>query len=843
MKEKILLLLLSLAASFLLKAQSGVLQGHVTTDEGLPVAAATVQLVNTKWSTITDENGFYRFRDLPPAGYEVQISFSGENRDKRNVQVDAGKESILDFVISQPARQLNEVIVETGKIMNRAAATANKLPLSSLETPQIVHSISGVVLRKQNATTLEDAMKNAPGVTKLWDATSRPDGGSFFVSRGFQTTTKARNGLPNIVNTNVDMANIERIEVIKGPSATLFGSIISSYGGLINRVTKKPGFYNGGYADVSYGGYNFYRASVDFNHVLQKDKLAMRLNVGGQNQDSWQDAGFQQTYLIAPSFLYKPNRRFTLHLDGEIVGSKGNSNGGNFMFILTPGTINGSLSGFLLQQGLPPTTVAAIMSQAPKTIKQAFGTDRVDELRTSYDRSFISNDVYAKTQSNAVFADASYLLSRNWTSQTVITYANSKNNGYTSYQYLLPNYLNSFVTSMMSGGGPDFGTPGHDSLGRMVWNPVGRTNTFNIQQNFISDYTFGKVRTQTIVGLDYANYKSHVNYNRFYGNLFNVVPFPDLFDVVDVDGASSHMPDFNKPNVEEAYRNRTPGSLVYDQESEIFGAYANNVTHITSYLIASAGVRVDHFRNRVLDKGQTKWSPKFGLVVMPLADRLTIFANYQNSFTNKFGADKNNNAFVPEEANQKEVGVKYTLLNNRLTGSVSYYHILAKNVIRTDMSDPQFNIQDGEQRSRGIEAEIVANPVSGWTVLAGYGYNDSKYVKADSDVEGLRPVGTGPLNSANFWTNYTFTRTVLKGFGVGLSINYAGDAYAVNNHNDGKLILPSYTVLGAHLTYDARRYRLGLKLNNITNEKYWMGWTNYIPQMPRQLTGTITVKF
>ncbi len=84
--------------------------------------------------------------------------------------------------------------------------------LSSMETPQIVHSISNVELRKQNAMTLEDAMKNAPGVTKLWDATQPPEWRLRLREQGFQTTTQVRNGLPNIVNTNVEMANLERIK-------------------------------------------------------------------------------------------------------------------------------------------------------------------------------------------------------------------------------------------------------------------------------------------------------------------------------------------------------------------------------------------------------------------------------------------------------------------------------------------------------------------------------------------------------------------------------------------------------------------------------------------------------
>lgn len=841
--KKQIFLFLFLLSSFFVYSQNASLFGRVTTEDGQPVSQVSVLLLNTKLGTLTNENGEYRLQHIIPGNYTIQLSFSGDILKTQEISLANAANSELNLSIKQVAKQMEEVIIETGKIMNRAGATANKLPLTALETPQIVHSISSVILRKQNAMTLEDAMKNAPGVGKLWDATSRPDGGSIFVSRGFQVTTKLRNGLPNIVNTNVEMANLERIEVIKGPSATMFGSVVSSYGGLINRVTKRPYFHNGGYADVSYGSYNFYRASADGNFVIKKDKLAARLNVAGQNQDSWQDAGFQRSYIIAPSILYKPNNTFTLNVDAEIVGSEGNSNGGNFMFVLAPSTINSALSGMLLQLGLNETQVSAIMSQAPQTFKQAYGSDKVEDFKTSYNRSFISNDVSTTTQSNAFFADASYKISRHWTSQTAITYSNSHNKGYSSYQYLLPNYLSNFIKSMTTTGIPDFGSAGHDSLGRMVWNPVGSTQTFDVQQNFISDYQLGKLRNRAVIGIDYAYYKSFVTYNRFYGSLFGVVPYPDLFDVVDVKGTSPKMNELNKENVLEAFQTRPPGTLPYNQKSGVLSGYVNNVTNITEYIIVSAGVRIDNFKNLISKQDQTKWSPKFGLIIMPVKDQLTIFANYQNSFANKFGADQNNKPFVPEEANQKEAGIKFSLFNNKLSGSVSVYDILAKNIIRADLNNPLFNIQDGEQKSKGFEAEIVANPATGWTILLGYGYNDSKYLKADAEVQGLRPVGSGPANMANFWTNYTFTTTFLKGLGIGVSVNYSDKSFAFNQRPDGVLTVPAYTIVGSHITYDAKRYRLGIKINNITNEEYWMGWSNYIPQMKRQIIGTIAVKF
>lgn len=844
--NKYMLALLLLCSAFVATAQNCGIQGRVTTVDRQPVGRISIVLKDTKWGAVSDDDGKYHIKNIKPGDYVVEVSLTGDVKERRTVSLNPGTNLELNFSIGETTKQLDEVVVETNKIMNRASFYSNKLPLANLENAQVVTSIPDVILRKQIAMSLEDAMKNATGVTKLWDATSRPDGGSLFVSRGFMTTTKARNGLPNIVNTNVDMANLDKIEVIKGPSGTLYGSIINSYGGLINRITKRPYFYNGGYADVAYGSYNFMRASADANFVLQQDKMAARINVAGQNQDSWQDAGFQKSYIIAPAFLYKPNDRFTLNADAEIVGSAGNSNGGNFMFILTPSMINGSLAA-MLSQRYPndPGTVSAIMANAPKTIKEAFGTDNVKDIKVDYNRSFISNDLYSKTNTNSFFADASYKISPHWTSQTALTYSLSHNNGYMPFQYLLPNYLASFLKSFTTTGNADFGTPGADSVSRMVWRPVGTTKTLDLQQNFVSDYSFGSIRNRAVIGLDYLSYRSDVTYYYFNGLLHGMVPYPYLFDVVEANGQPASNSVFNKPNVDNAYATRTGGvsSSVYNQHSSVFSGYANNITNLTDYLIVSAGLRVDRFENLQSDKIQTKLSPKFGLIFMPVKDQVSLFANYQNGFTNQFGTDKNNKAFDPEEANQKEVGVKYALLGNKLTGSISYYNILVKNIVRPDPSDANFSIQDGEQKSKGVEVEVLANPVSGWTVLLGYGYNDSRMQNAGADVNGLRPVSAGPYNTLNFWTNYSFTKTALKGLGIGVGANYSGESFAINSNDDGQLWLPAATILGGHLTYDLRHFRIAMKVNNITNQRYWKGWSNFIPQQPRQFIGSIAYKF
>ncbi len=84
------------------------------------------------------------------------------------------------------------------------------------------------------------------------------------------------------------------------------------------------------------------------------------------------------------------------------------------------------------------------------------------------------------------------------------------------------------------------------------------------------------------------------------------------------------------------------------------------------------------------------------------------------------------------------------------------------------VSLPSRRIQDGTQLSKGIEAEIIANPVTGLNLVAGFSYNDSKYEKADADVKGLRPATAASPYTANWWISYRLPAGTLKGLGAGV---------------------------------------------------------------------------
>jgi len=196
--------------------------------------------------------------------------------------------------------------------------------------------------------------------------------------------------------------------------------------------------------------------------------------------------------------------------------------------------------------------------------------------------------------------------------------------------------------------------------------------------------------------------------------------------------------------------------------------------------------------------------------------------------------------FKVQQANQFEGGVKLDLFAHKLNATVSYYNIDVKNSTRFEIRNGQnFLIQDGTQKSNGIDLDIIANPVEGLNIVAGYGYNDNKFTKAAPQVEGKRALLT-PAHVGNIWINYSLPEGILKGLGLGIGGNYVSDSYFANTDNY-TFILPAYTFIDAAAFYDQPRYRINFKANNIGNVKSWA--IDGRPQKPANFLVGLAFKF
>jgi iron complex outermembrane receptor protein len=237
-------------------------------------------------------------------------------------------------------------------------------------------------------------------------------------------------------------------------------------------------------------------------------------------------------------------------------------------------------------------------------------------------------------------------------------------------------------------------------------------------------------------------------------------------------------------------------------------------------------------------------------VYQPILNKVALFANYMNGFSNVAPVTELTNgnpsvrALNPEQANQIEVGTKLNLFNDRLSATLSYYDITVSDMaqrIDTDANN-YFFTQDGKQTSKGFEASITASPVDGLNIVAGYSYNDSQLVAGDASFTGFRPESAGPMNLANVWASYRFTEGALENFGLGFGGNHASENKIFNRTN-GTFTIDEYTILNASTFYDAGDFRITLKLDNIANQDYYKGWSTISPQNLRNLSANLTYNF
>ncbi|MGO4291115.1 TonB-dependent siderophore receptor [Chitinophaga sp. RAB17] len=810
MFHRLLLLMTYLFATTCLYAQSakdnnGTIKGTITTSDGKPAPLVTIRIKNARWGDISNEQGVYTIRNVKPGTWTLLVSDLVSIAEEKQINVIAGQATQVDFVLKENAAQLHEVTVSSGNIKKENKSVA-KMPLEKLENPQVYSTVSSELLKQQVISNYDDALRNVPGITRTWESTGRAgDGASYFALRGFDAQPSLYNGLPGITSGNPDPADVEEIEVIKGPSGTLFGGSFQSYGGMINTITKKPYYTFGGEVTYNTGSFDLNRITIDINTPLsKKKKIALRLNGAVHSENTFQDAGFKKSFFIAPSFSYEVNSRLSFSVMAEIMQEK---------------------------RAAPP-----IFFQSNRDTLLDFKT--VQALNLNNRLSFTNNDLTIRNPRFNLQAQMLYKLSSQWKSQTVVSTGRIKSDGI--YTYIWDD------------------VPGDKWFQQYFHYENQKTNTLDIQQNFNGDFKIGNMRNRLLVGLDY--YHRHVVENSTgWASARNVTPQGEIGYFNPETGEPGPPIDLTMTAIKQLLA--PLDSTKTNISNSSYSAYFSNVLNITPALIAMVSLRADYFdskgdkNNPDDDYSQFAISPKFGIVYQPILNKVSLFANYMNAFINVApqtvsdadGSNSRVKSFKPEHADQFEYGVKTTLFDGRLTGTVSVYDIKVSDRVMPDALNQHDVTQGGKVGSKGIEFEVSAHPLNGLNIIAGYSHNETKIISGAKDdfygEPGRSPGGQGPQDLANLWATYRFSNGILKNFGLGFGGNYGGVYKVIDNSITGVFLLPSYTLLNGTVFYNARKFRISLAVNNITNEVYYTGYWSINPQKPRNFSAGFAYKF
>lgn len=712
-------------------------------------------------------------------------------------------------------QQIEDIALHKTGNPNKARPLSSKSNLTIMENPQPVAIVTHEIIEQQQSKQLSDVLQNVNG---LYITSSRGNSQDSFGGRGFNfgNDNIFKNG--SRVNSGVfpEVSGLERVEVLKGGNAMLYGNVAA--GGVVNLITKKPRFDFGGSVGISGGSWNTWKPTVDFYGPLSKN-VAFRVNGAFETADSFRDVVESQKYYFNPSFAFNIGEKSQIIIEAD----------------------------YLKNEFTPDFGIGAIENR---------------------DKSYQVN----------TFLPRNAFLGADWQFQNVeqatagITFNHQFNDVWTlnavaSYQNYTKDY---FSTERIQWS--------YDAADRLSWKrPLNRTygeqNYTSLQINVNGEVKTGTVNHKILVGTDgdYGATDSYTYLDPANGKTFGTVYLygtnGSTAGTIYLDDPSTWtsgaMPDAIKKD-----RNRIP--------TQRFGIYAQDFIELSDQFKVLAGLRWSYIENLDSEKttfGQADqpvkskgtldraFSPKAGLVYMP-NDNLSLFATYTNSFSANTGRDVNDQSLKPSVIDQFEVGMKKNFWNNAVAINLSLYQIENRNFYQTaefingaPNSDSSIKEFAGKMRSRGVELDITGNPYPNLSIIAGASYNHSVYLDTPEDfgyVENQRLVRT-PATTANASVFYTFT-DYLKGLKLGASAYFVGDRIA--GWNDTKatirdrngvsrfLEINDYSTVSISAGYDWNKFSVMAKVGNIFDTVDYNYHENYSvnPITPRNVYVTLTYK-
>ena len=790
----------------LTNAQNGGLKGVVRTSDGMPAAQVNVQLKEVKKGTISSEDGSYSLVNIPSGKYTLIVSFVGLQTIQKPVEVKADEISDFDFTLVENETQLAEIVITASRSMNEKPATIGKLPIKPMDLPQSVSIIGKDVLEKQQVLRLSDALQNVTGVylmgtTGGYQEEIAARGYAFGSNNTFKNGARYNNGaMP-------EMSGVEKVEFLKGGSAILFGNVAA--GGIMNIITKKPKFESGGELSFRTGSYDFYKPSLDLYGAIGKSKAAAyRLNTTYEKAGSFRDIVNAERFYINPSFLFKLGKKTELLIEGD----------------------------YLKDNRTPDFGIGAIDYEIADVPRSRF-------LGVNWG--------YNKAEQITSTATITHRLNSNWQLRGLVSYQD--------YDVELFGAARPASTSIKADG----------TWARGLQKSKTAENYYIAQLDLSGKFNTGSVEHTLLFGADADKYKTVSNtylltgYNDNLGNA--AIKGKNIYDTINIFDPAT----FNK-------RNDIPG-LPIDRitTSPIlrYGIYVQDLVSITRKLKLLAGVRYSYQNNQqarvdTIAKASTGYvaayntdafSPRVGIVYQPWKT-VSLFTSYTNTFSVNTGRDIYDQQLPASIIDQFEAGVKTDLLRKMLSVNITFYKIINSNMAQTaltlaDGSDnSNSNIKElaGEVTSKGVELDIATKSINGFTILAGYSYNDTRYTKANNKnfMTGDR-LRYNPAHTANANVFYAFSpKTALNGFNIGIGAYYVGDRLAGRNPSTtsptNKLIpLPDYFLFDASAGYATNKFSIRVKMTNLLDKlSYNVHDDNSVnPIAPRQFAATFAYKF
>jgi iron complex outermembrane receptor protein len=764
MKRTFLTVILLCAYICPVLAQStGSIAGRATATDGTAQAGISVKLEEVNRTVTTDAAGRFSFGNLAAGKYTLELSGGGFVPQRSEIEISNGQNATADFRLEKISASV-DVVASLKEYHLEESAVGTRVNTRLIDLPMSVQVFPNQLIEDRAVLEGNELFRNVSGMNQ--------NTYSAMTFRGFTQREILYNGmrgnpfgsLEGDVNnagfstSQIRLTNIQRVEVLKGPASSLYGS--TEVGGLINYVTKKPKEVLDGEMQVRFGSFAQKMVNGELTGpILTKltDKLLARGAFYFEDRHSFRNnAGSTNSHGVG-NLLYKANDNHRFSVEAEFINQRlpGNRLRG------VPVDANGNFLATTKWSANEPTDFIKLVA-------------RVLQLRGEHN------------------------LSRGWNADYTFRYLEYENND----KYHEARGLNAATAT-----------------GRTMRREF--RNFFRSNDDWSANGNVSKVANSSGFGTHTLLFGvEHVAQNHAFRQARarerevagGTVPALDIFNPV-YGLTDERNYTLNAFATSTANTNRTG---FYAQDQIVVNRFVQFLLSGRADRYDDKGFAVVP-----LSYNNTALSGRAGIVIKPV-EQVSFYASVANSFIRApifSQAPQANGPFNPETGDQIEVGVKTELINRRLFVSGAFFNINKENILRPDpLLGPGGNnanalLSVGEARSRGFEFNVEGFLTRRWYTAFNYANVNTRILKDNIAALIGRPLANAPKHTTGWFTRYNFLEGTGIGFGLE-SVSERVEPFAGIRAN-------GYTIADVSFYQElTSRARLQLQITNITDKQY-----------------------
>src|SRR5690554_4092620 len=716
-KRLVLFLLFTTTFPYLAFSQfNNIFSGTVTNNEGDELIGATVFLDELGIGDDTDSNGEFYLNNVPTGQYSVIVSYIGYTPQKKVINFQEKGEKNENFILQNDEHVLLEVEVFGNRRERPEKMDAlTRIPLRLDEQVQSISVISQKMITDQGVLTLNDAVRNSPGLTTFATFGNTTES---LTSRGYRGIPVVKNGVR--VHSDfrgsgflTDMQGVETIQILRGSAAIAqgLGNDLGSAGGVVNIATKTPRFINSGNIGLRTGSWGQLRPTFDIQFVTDKlQRTAFRINGAYEQVNSYRSHVTKDRIYLNPSFAWQPDNKTKVTVEMDYLHDS-----------RTPdqGTVNLSADSIFNVYEIPHEKFMGFSSdrQVVNTISY------IAHLNRSLNDWFSLRITYAGSdmELTKIASHASPLRNVSQTGNY-----NLRSRAYSGSERLDKN-----------------GVFQLDLIGKDLYTGSIR-HTFNL--GLVYRWTdVSTINTNSVV-VDTIDVLQSIN---------NVLPQVNL-----VNGESVNTRDY-------AYGLLLQEVMTFNQYLKLsLGLRYSQMSGLSDNTVSTTGGSVwDPLLGIII-------TPVKNLNMFVSYTTTTSLRGAGNLLEDKVtpvGATREK---------QIEVGFKTEWFDNRLRFNATWFNILNNNISYAALDDAGRNtgyyIKAGNLKRQGVELELTGKILRNMDAVLGYSHLDAGYQDSPYYHEGSSPMNTAN-HMANGWFNYTFFEGYLRNLSLGAGIYYVGE--------------------------------------------------------------------